>query len=103
MPRQHAPWCAIDPGQRGHGLYCTSRPVARAAIASDEPGKAIGVTVDLAVLWSNLAAPLLVRMVSGPSVVLVASGTARQLAAVLLVAASQAEEVIRDVTRQRIW
>ena len=103
MPRQHAPWCAIDPGKRGYGLYCTSRPVARPAIASDEPGKAVGITLDIAVLWSNLAAPLLVRMVSGQSVVLMASGTARQLAAVLLVAAAQAEEVLRDVTRQRGW
>jgi hypothetical protein len=103
MTRQHAPWCVIDPAQRGHGLYCTSRPVARPAIASDEPGKAVPIAVDIAVLWSNLAAPLVVRVVSGPSVVLMASGTARQLAAVLLVAAGQAEEVLRDVTRQRGW
>ncbi|HJQ01138.1 MAG TPA: hypothetical protein VJ851_06035 [Jatrophihabitans sp.] len=103
MPRQHAPWCTIDPAQRGHGLFCVSRPVARAAVANDEPGKAVPITVDIAVSWSNLAAPLLVRMVSGTSVVLMASGTARQLAAVLLVAAGQAEEVLRDVTRQRSW
>lgn len=101
MPRQHAPFCAIDTTQRGHGVYCASRPVARPAMANSEPGKDVGVTVDLAVPWSNLTAPRLVRMVSGQSVVLMASGTARQLAAALLVAANQAEELLRDVTRQR--
>jgi hypothetical protein len=101
MVRPHAPFCDIDPGQRGHGLYCVSRLVARPAIASDEPGKAVNVTVDLAVPWSNLTAPRLVRVVSGQSVALMASGTARQLVAALLVAANQAEELLRDVTRQR--
>jgi hypothetical protein len=102
MSRPHAPFCDIDPNRRGHGLYCTSRPVARSAVASDEPGKAVNVTVDLAVPWSHLAAPRLVRVVSGQSIALMASGTARQLAAALLVAAGQAEEVIRDVTRPRL-
>jgi hypothetical protein len=102
MPRQHAPFCAIDTAQRGHGLYCASRPVARPAIANSEPGKDVNITVDLAVPWANLAAQRLVRMVSGQSVVLMASGTARQLAAALLVAASQAEELVRDVTRLRL-
>lgn len=107
MTRRHAPWCALDPGQRGHGLYCVSRPIARAAIASSEPGQPVAVTVDLAVPWSKLDAPRLVRMVSTPpntdreSVSVMASGTARQLAAALLVAANQAEELLRDVTRQR--
>jgi hypothetical protein len=76
--------------------------VARPAIASSEPGKDVNITVDLAVPWSNLAAQRLVRMVSGQSVVLMASGTARQLAAALLVAAGQAEELVRDVTRPRL-
>jgi hypothetical protein len=102
MTRQHAPFCVIDTRQRGHGLFCVSRPVARPAVANSEPGKELGVTVDLAVPWSNLTAARLVRVVSGPSVVVMASGTARQLAAALLVAASQAEEVTRDVTRQRV-
>jgi hypothetical protein len=108
MPRQHAPWCDIDPDRRGHGVHCVSRPIARAAVASSEPGQAVNVTVDLAVLWSKLDGPRMVRVVSTPpnadrqSVVVMASGTARQLAAALLVAASQAEEVMRDVTRQRV-
>lgn len=102
MSRPHAPFCDIDPNRRGHGLYCASRPVARPAVASDEPGKAVNITAALAVPWSNVGAPRLVRVVSGSSVTLMASGTARQLAAALLVAASQAEEVSRDVTRQRV-
>lgn len=102
MPRQHAPFCDLDAGQRGHGLYCASRPVARSAVANDEPGKAVNVTVGLAVPWSHLTAARLVRVVSGQSVVLMASGTARQLAAALLIAANQAEELLRDVTRPRI-
>ena len=100
MTRQHAPFCDIDPDRRGHGIYCASRPVARPAVASDEPGKPVNVTVDLAVLWSKLTAPRMVRVVTGPSVVVMASGTARQLAAALLVAANQAEELLRDVTRR---
>jgi hypothetical protein len=107
MPRQHAPFCDLDPDRRGHGVYCVSRPVARPAAASSEPGTAISVTVDLAVLWSKLDGPRLVRVVNTPpnidqqSVSLLASGTARQLAAALLVAANQADELLRDVTRQR--
>ncbi len=108
MPRQHAPFCDLDPGQRGHGLYCASRPVARPAVTNDEPGKAVNVTVGLAVPWSHLTAPRLVRVVSTPpnpdrqTIALMASGTARQLAAALLVAANQAEELVRDVTRLRL-
>ena len=61
--------------------------------------------MDLAALWSRLDAPRLVRVISEPPnidgrfVAVMASGTARQLAAALLVAAGQAEELERDVTR----
>jgi hypothetical protein len=108
VPRRHAAFCDIEPGQRGHGVYCVSRPVARQAVASSEPGQAVAVTVDLAVLWSKLDGPRMVRVVSTPpnadrqSVAVLASGTARQLATALLAAANQAEEVLRDVTRQRV-
>lgn len=98
--RLHAPFCAIDPDRRGHGLYCVSRPIARPAVASSEPGKTVKVTVELAAPWLNLTAPRLVRIASEQSTTLMASGTARQLAAALLVAANQAEELLRDVTRQ---
>jgi len=100
-PRLHAPFCDIDTAQRGHGLYCVSRPVARSAVASSEPGKTLNLTVEVAAVWSNLTAPRLVRVASEQSVTLMASGTARQLAAALLAAANQAEELLRDVTRQR--
>jgi len=100
--RAHAPFCGTDPERRGHGLYCVSRPVARPAVASSEPGKTLNVTVELAAVWSNLTAPRLVRIASEQSTTLMASGTARQLAAALLAAANQAEEVLRDVTRQRV-
>lgn len=99
--RAHAPFCAIDLDRRGHGLYCVSRSIARPAVASSEPGKTVNVTVEVAAVWSNLTAPRLVRVASEQSVTLMASGTARQLAAALLVAANQAEELLRDVTRQR--
>ena len=105
--RAHAPFCAIDPERRGHGLYCVSRPIARQAVALSEQGKTVDITVDLAALWSRLDAPRLVRVISEPPnidgrfVAVMASGTARQLAAALLVAAGQAEELERDVTRPR--
>jgi len=107
MPRQHAPFCDLNPDRHGHGLYCVSRPIARQAVASSEQGKPVDITVDLAVPWSNLAAPRLVRVISEPPnidgrfVAIMASGAARQLAAALIVAASQAEELERDVTRPR--
>jgi hypothetical protein len=107
MPRAHAPFCDLNPDRIGHGLYCISRPIARQAVASDERGKTVDITVDLAALWSRLDAPRLVRVISEPPnidgrfVAVMASGTARQLAAALLVAAGQAEELERDVTRPR--
>ena len=107
MPRQHHPFCDLNPDRIGHGLYCVSRPIARHAVTLSESGKTIDVTVDLAALWNDLSAPRLVRLIGEPpnidarSVSIMASGTARQLAAVLLVAAGQAEELERDVTRQR--
>jgi len=107
MPRQHAPFCDLNPDRHGHGLYCVSRPIAREAVASTEQGRPVDITVDLAALWSRLDAPRLVRVVSEPPnidgrfVAVMASGTARQLAAALLVAAGQAEQLERDVTRPR--
>lgn len=107
MARRHAPFCSLDPDQRGHGLFCVSRPVARAAVASNETGKTVEISVDLAARWTDPDGTRLVRIVSQPPnidgqfVVLVASGSARQLAAALLVAAGQAEELERDVTRPR--
>ena len=108
MPRQHAPFCDLNRDRIGHGLYCASRPVARPAMGVNEPAKPVAVTVDVAVKWSDLAAPRLVRLVceppniDGQSIVLMPPGTARQLVAALLVAAGQAEELVRDVTRLRL-
>ena len=107
MSRRHAPFCDLDPDRRGHGPFCVSRPIARQAVASSEQGKTVDITVDLAAKWSDLAAPHLVRLINEPpnikgrSVALMHSGTARQLAAALLVAAGQAEELERDLTRPR--
>jgi hypothetical protein len=107
MPRAHAPFCDLNPDRIGRGLYCVSGPIARQAVASNEQGKTVDITVDLAALWSRLDAPRLVRVISEPPnidgrfVAVMASGTARQLAAALLVAAGQAEELERDVTRPR--
>lgn len=108
MSRRHAPFCDLDPERRGHGPFCVSRPVARQATAASEQGKAVDITVDLAARWSDLAAPYLVRLICEPPnigerlVALLPSGTARQLAAALLVGAGQAEELERDVTRPRL-
>jgi rhodanese-related sulfurtransferase len=107
MPRPHAPFCDLNPDRIGHGQYCISRPVARQAVGTSEQGKTVDITVDLAALWSNLGASRVVRVISEPPhidgrfVVILASGTARQLAAALLVAAGQAEELERDVSRPR--
>ena len=107
MPRPHAPFCDLNPDRIGHGLYCVSRPIARQAVAVTEQGKSVDITVDLAALWSNLGAAHLVRLIHEPPnidgrfVAVMASGTARQLAAALLVAAGQAEELERDVRRPR--
>lgn len=107
MPRRHALFCNIDPDQRGHGLFCVSRSVARQAEANNEAGSAVAVTVDLAVRWTDPDGLRLVRLVGGSSgadrqfIAIMPSGVARQLAAALLVAAGQAEELERDVTRPR--
>ena len=61
--------------------------------------------MDLAALWSNLGAPRMVRVISEPPnidgrfVAILVSGSARQLAAALLVAAGQTEELERDLSR----
>ena len=67
MPRRHALFCNIDPDQRGHGLFCVSRPVARQAEASSEAGAAVAVTVDLATRWTDSDGLRLVRVVGGSS------------------------------------
>ena len=107
MPRRHALFCNIDPDQRGHGVFCVSRPIARRADANSESGAAAPITVDLAVRWADPDGQRLVRVVGGaattdrPFIGIMTSGSARQLAAALLVAAGQAEELERDVTRPR--
>lgn len=107
MPRLHAPFCDLHPDRRGHGIYCVSRPIARQAVAANEQGKTVDITVDLAARWADLSAPRLVRVISEPPnidgrfVALLASGTARQLAAALLVAAGQAEKLERDVCQAK--
>ena len=86
---------------------CVSRPIARQAVGTSENDESVDVTVDLAARWADLAAPQLVRLITEPphidkrSVTLMASGAARQLAAALVVAAGQAEELDEDVTRPR--
>lgn len=107
MSRQHAQFCDLDPDRRGHGPFCVSRPVARHAIAANEQGRTVDITIDVAAKWADLAAPHLVRLIHEPpdinerSVAIMPSGTARQLAAALLVAAGQAEELERNLTRPR--
>jgi hypothetical protein len=107
MPRRHALFCTIDPDQRGHGLFCVSRPVARPADANSEAGAATAITADLAVRWTEPDGLRLVRLVGNTKsadrtfIAIMSSGGARQLAAALLVAAGQAEELERDVTRPR--
>lgn len=107
VSRRHAPFCDLDPTGPGHGLFCISRPIARQAVGVSEAGKPVDITVDLAARWADLAAPHLVRLITEPpqidarSVTLMPSGTGRQLAAALVVAAGQADELDRDVTRSR--
>jgi len=107
MARRHALFCILHPDQRGHGLFCVSRPIARPVVASSETGKTVEVSVDLAARWTDPDGLRLVRVVNEPPnvdgqfVVLIASGSARHLAAALLIAAGQAEELERDVTRPR--
>lgn len=103
MPRPHATFCDLPPG-RDHGPFCVSRPVAREAVAINEAGKAVDLTVDLAVRRSDRDGHRLVRVITEPptitarSVTLLPSGTARQLAAALIVAADQADELDRNVS-----
>lgn len=107
VSRRHAPFCDLDPDRSGHGLFCVSRPIARQAVATSEQDKTVDITVDLAAKWSDLDAPHLVRVINEPPhingrfVAIMHSGTARQLAAALLLAAGQAEELERDVSRPR--
>lgn len=107
MSRRHAPFCDLDPGGPGHGTFCISRPIAREAVGTSEHGKPVDITVDLAARWADIEAPHLVRLITEPphiddrSVALMPSGTARQLAAALVLAAGQAEELERDLTRPR--
>jgi hypothetical protein len=103
MPRPHATFCDLPPG-RDHGQFCVSRPVAREAIAINEAGRPVDLTVDLAVRRSDRDGHRLVRIIAEPptvtarSVTLLPAGTARQLAAALIVAADQADELDRDVS-----
>jgi hypothetical protein len=103
MPRPHATFCDLPPG-RDHGQFCVSRPVAREAVAINEAGKAVDLTVDLAVRRADRDGHRLVRLIAEPpavtsrSVTLLPAGTARQLAAALIVAADQADELDRDVS-----
>jgi len=107
MPRPHAPFCDLNPDPAQHGPWCISRPIARQAVASNEAGKSVEITVDLAASWSDVPAPWLVRMVSEPPdimarfVSLMLPGTARQVAAALVIAAGQAEELDHAVTKPR--
>ena len=103
MPRPHATFCDLPPG-RDHGPFCVSRPVAREAVAINEAGKPVDITVDLAVRRAGRGGRRLVRVIAEPpviaarSVTLLSSGTARQVAAALIVAADQADELDRDVS-----
>lgn len=103
MPRSHAPFCDLPRQPGNHGPFCVSRPVARQAVAASDSGVGVEVTVDLAVRWAELATAWLVRAVLEPPnvgdrlVVLMPPGTARQLAAALVTAAGQAEELDSDV------
>jgi type II secretory pathway component PulL len=70
----------------------------------NEAGKPVDLTVDLAVRRAGRDGHRRVRLIAEPpaitarSVTLLPSGTARQLAAALIVAADQADELDRDVS-----
>ena len=106
MPRPHATFCDLPSG-RDHGQFCVSRPVAREAVAINEAGKPVDLTIDLAVRRSDRDGHRLVRIIAEPptvtarSVTLAPAGTARQLAAALIVAADQADELDHDVSARR--
>jgi len=105
MPRPHASFCDLPSGD--HGPFCVSRPVAREAVAINEAGRPVDLTVDFAVRRSDRDGHRLVRIIAEPptvtarSVTLLPAGTARQLAAALIVAADQADELDRDVSAHR--
>lgn len=107
MPRRHAPFCDLLPDRRGHGPFCVSRPIARQVVAITESGMSVDVTVDLAARWADPTGPRLVRTILEPPhvdarlVALLAPGAARQLAAALVTAAGQAEELDRNVSARR--
>lgn len=70
----------------------------------NEAGRPVDLTVDLAVRRADRDGHQLVRVIAEPqtitarSVTLLPSGTARQLAAALIVAADQADELDHDVS-----
>jgi hypothetical protein len=70
----------------------------------NEAGKPVDLSVDLAVRRAGRHGHRLVRVIAEPptiaarSVALLPSGTARQLAAALIVAADQADELDRNVS-----
>jgi hypothetical protein len=70
----------------------------------NEAGKPVDLTVDLAVRRARPGGKRLIRVIAEPptiaarSVTLLPAGTARQLAAALIVAADQADELDRDVS-----
>lgn len=70
----------------------------------NEAGRPVDLTVDLAVRRAGRSGRRLVRVIAEPptiaarAVTLLPSGTARQLAAALIVAADQADELDRDVS-----
>lgn len=106
MPRPHAPFCDLRAGS-DHGPLCISRPIARQVVAASEDGGSVEYTVDIAARRADAHAPRLVRLIGEPQdimgrfVSLASPGAARQIAAALIVAAGQAEELNRDVSRPR--
>ncbi len=64
--RPHNPICDLPTDARGHGEYCVSRPIARQTIASSEAGRAIDITVDLAVKRSDRDGQRMVRVIGEP-------------------------------------
>jgi len=72
-----------------------------------QQGPSVETPTPTAVRWADPDGQRLVRVVGGPLIAdrqfigIMTSGTARQLAAALLVAAGQAEELERDVPRPR--
>lgn len=102
MPRAHATFCDLS-NRADHGRFCVSRPVAREAVVVTEAGDRADLTVDLIVDREDPLAARLVRLIAEPPaiderfVAVMTSGSARQVAAALLVAAEQAEELDRDL------